>query len=163
MSSSQWWVTSLSKAAQPPSRHWKLNCQASARSKIFASSACSFGRTEPQRHQHHRGVVGVRIIRRCCIRRPSRSLRVRIVDRPIAADAHLLVDQPLRRFLQRRVLRREAGLGQRDDINRRIPDRRKAGLNAKILRVIDEKTAEIRERLLIKRMRLLDNRARARR
>ena len=77
---------------------------------------------------------------------------MRVVDRPIAADAHLLVDQPLRRFLQRRMLRREAGLGQGDDINRRIPDRGKTRLNTKILRVVDKKTAEIRERLLIKRV-----------
>ena len=39
------------------------------------------------------------------------------------------------------MLRRETGLGERDDIDRRIPDRRKTRLNAEILRIVDEKPA----------------------
>ena len=77
---------------------------------------------------------------------------MRVINRPIATDSYLFIDQPLRGFLQRGMLRWKAGLGQGDDINRRIPHRGKTRLNTKILRVVDKKTAEIRERLFIKRV-----------
>ncbi len=94
---------------------------------------------QPQRHQHHRGVVRVRVKNVVVFEGPAARFRMRVVDRPIATDAHLLVDQPLRRSLQRGMLRREAGLGQCDNIDRRIPDRGKTRLNAEILRVVDKK------------------------
>ena len=46
----------------------------------------------------------------------------------------------------------ETGLGERDNSDRGIPDRRDARLNPKVLGIIDEKAFEIAQRLLVERM-----------
>ena len=155
-------VTSLSNAAQPPSRHWKLSCQASARSKDFVERLSIVRLNQAQRHQHHRGVVRVRIINVVVFERPAARFGMRIVHRPIAAESELLCSTShVGRFLQRRMFGGQAGFGQSDDVDRRVPNRRKAGLNAEIFRIIDEQSREILSPPLRKPDGSSDNRARA--
>ena len=50
------------------------------------------------------------------------------------------------------MLRGKARFSQRDDIDRRVPDGRETRLNAEILRIIDEESGEIPQRLFVERM-----------
>ena len=64
-----------------------------------------------------------------------------------------LLDQPIGRLLQRRMIGGQTGFRQRDDVDGRVPDRRETRLNAKILRIVDKEPGEILRRLYVNRVR----------
>ena len=133
-----------------------------ARARTIASSASRSSRPhQTQRHQHHRGVVRVGIINVVVFERPSARFGMRIVHRPIAANAHFFLYQPVGGFLQSRMICRQSGFRERDDVDRRIPNRRKTRLNSKIFRVVDKEAFEIFRRFLINRIVLRNSPARA--
>src|SRR5712692_6097366 len=72
---------------------------------------------------------------------------MRIVYRPITAEAHFFADQPIGGLLQRGMLRRNSGFSQRDNVDRSVPDRRETGLYAKIVAIMDKESREIFFRL----------------
>ncbi len=102
---------------------------------------------EAQRHQHHRGVVGVGIKVVVIFKSPAARLRAGIVARPIPRAAHLPRAQPLDRSDKGGLIGRAAGFRQRDDVDGSVPDRREARLNPKVARVIDKQSLEVRARL----------------
>src|SRR5437879_8922516 len=97
---------------------------------------------ETKPHQHHGGVVYVWIINVVVLEGPAARLRVWIVHGPVAANPHFLLDQPIVRLLQRRMLRRQTRLSQGDHVDGSVPNRREARLNPKIVRTIDKKTGK---------------------
>ena len=110
-------------------------------------------RHQAQRHQHHHGVVRIRVVDVVELEGPAARLGVRVLVPPIAAQRRdFLAHQPLRGAPQRRVLRAQPALAERDHIDRRIPDRREARLDAEILRIIHQQPFEIALRLHVERM-----------
>ena len=97
----------------------------------------------PQRHEHHHGIVGVRIIFVLVLEGPTAGFNARDVHSPVALEAHFLFLQPRGGLLQSRMILRQAGFGEGDGGDGGVPDGRKAGLDAKILRVIHKEAGKV--------------------
>src|SRR5437764_10446876 len=85
----------------------------------------------------------MRIVNVIVLEGPATRFGVGIVLRPITPDTNLLARQPGSGLLQCGVFRRQPTLRQRDDIDRRIPNRRKTWLNSKIFWIVNEQSFEI--------------------
>ena len=81
-----------------------------------------------ERHQHHPGVVEVRIEVVVVLERPPAWLEVRPLDLPVAGDQDLPVQQPRGGAGKRGMVGGEVALDQGVDRQTRVPDRRRAGL-----------------------------------
>src|SRR5438270_121201 len=69
---------------------------------------------------------------------PAAGREVAAADRPVPGAAHLLAEQPRCGLLEARVVGRDSGRTQGEHGERRIPDRRLAGLGADAVAVVDE-------------------------
>ncbi len=89
---------SRSKAAQPPSRFCIPSNQAMARST--ATFRCwSLGLTGAgQRHQDHRGIIGIGIEAVAIFETPTTRLQMAIGKTPIAGPANFAIQQPANTF-----------------------------------------------------------------
>ena len=126
-------MLSASKAAHAPF----LLCSPSIHSRARAMAGeCASGALRHaaaigavHRHRHHRGVVGVGIMRIGVLERPAPGPNIRTSDRPVALDVE---DLERRQPVERRPHRLAASLAtrfqQRMGGERGIPDRRQAGL-----------------------------------
>ena len=88
------------------------------------------GELLPKGHQHHRRVVGVGIEVVIVFEAPAARLGLDSF-RPIAVTLDLLLQQPVNRPHNRRVVRAKAARRQRPQRDRGIPDRRLARLDSR--------------------------------
>src|SRR4051812_5182714 len=91
----------------------------------------------PQRERDDGGVVDVGIEVVLELEGPAAGREVGPAHRPVALDRDLLGKQPVGCANERRVLRAEAGVAEREDGERRVPDRRLAGLGAQPVALVD--------------------------
>ena len=105
-----------------------------------------------EHHQDDRGVVhvGIPVVEK--LEGPAAGLQVGPFNRPIAALQDLMVDQPLRRVAQRRMLRRKAGIDQRLGRERGVPVGRNAGLEENRVALIPDELTRRVERFFDYRM-----------
>ena len=96
-----------------------------------------------QSQQHHHRVVRVGVEDVVELERPSARLHAWILHAPVPAHAHLFAREPSGGAADFVALRIDAARGERDQIDGGVPDRREAGLDAEILRVIDEEAREV--------------------
>ncbi|OQC23056.1 MAG: hypothetical protein BWX68_02951 [Verrucomicrobia bacterium ADurb.Bin063] len=91
-------------------------------------------RHQPQRQQHHRRVIHVRVPLVVELEHPPAGLDLgRVLVNPVPAEADFPGHQPLGGAFQRRVIRGHTGFTQTDADNGSIPDRRQARLDADAL------------------------------
>ena len=134
-------VLSTSKAPQPPERLCIPSIHSTPRSAAPPSS-----RSAAQReHDDGRVVdVGVVVVRE--LEREAAGGELGPAYRPVALDSNLLGGEPVGAADDRRVLRREACVEERDHGQRRVPDGRLAGLDAPPVLVVDREGVEPGER-----------------
>src|SRR2546426_535337 len=96
-----------------------------------------------ERHEHHRGVIEVRIEVVVVLERPAARPDVRPFHLPVTRDENLAVDEPLRRAAKRRVRGREAALDQRVDRERGVPHGGRAGLIVELLVRLDRERLDL--------------------
>ena len=100
----------------------------------------------PQREDDHGRVVDVGVVLVRELEREAARGELGPAHRPVAARADLLRRKPLARADDRPVLRVDACVEQREHRQRRVPDRRLAGLEAAALVVLDREVVEAVDR-----------------
>ena len=104
--------------------------------RLLASFGRLGGSDELQCHEHHHGVVCIRVKSVFVFEGPAAGLNAWDVDGPVPLQTDFLFLQPRSGPFQRRMVLRQPGFGERERADGCIPDRRKTGLDAKILRVV---------------------------
>ena len=97
----------------------------------------------PQRHEHHHGVVGIRVVFVFVLEGPAARFDTRDVHGPVALEAHFLFLQPSGGFFQCRMILGQTRIRRARWCDGGVPDRRETGLDPKILRIIHEETGKV--------------------
>lgn len=82
-----------------------------------------------QREDHLRGVVDIGVVVVVELERPAARGELGPAHRPVARPGDFLVEHPVRRFHERRVIGAHSGVGERDGGETGVPDRGLAGLD----------------------------------
>ena len=129
---------STSKAPKPPERLCIPSIHARARAPARREVAIG-----PAESEHdHRGVVDVRVVLVRELEREAARREPGPANRPVAARSDLLVAEPVAGADDRVARRVDAGVEEGDHGERRVPDRRLAGLEAAALVVLDRERVE---------------------
>ena len=99
-----------------------------------------------QTHQHHGGVVDVRVVAIMVLEEPAGRFQVGVTQAPVARPAHLALDEPARGLGDGCLVPRRPGQRQGVERQSRIPDRREAGLHAERVFFLDHQVIELLQR-----------------
>jgi len=82
-----------------------------------------------QRHQHHPGIVDIRVFVVFVLESPATRFETRRLIAPVAGNENLMIEQPLDSLRDSRMIGRRTGFRQRVQRQAGVPDRRHAGLD----------------------------------